>query len=117
MAAKASLKFARIQPRKMRLATQLVAGKPLAEAETTLSLLPNRAGRVLGQVLRSAAANAENNHEMNRDALYVLTATADQGPSFGRMKPRARGRADVIRRRMTHVTVLLEERGAERSGA
>jgi len=102
---------------KLNLVAALIRGKKAEEAMNILAFSKKAMAKDASKVLASAIANAENNHEMNRDALYVLTATADQGPSFGRMKPRARGRADVIRRRMTHVTVLLEERGAERSGA
>jgi len=115
MAARAVLRFTRVQPGKMRQAADVIRGKTLAEAETALSLLPNRACRVLHKVLASAAANAENNHELDRDELYVQSVTADNGPTYGRLKPRARGRADVFRRKLTHVTVVLEERGAERS--
>lgn len=115
MPVKAKLRFARIQPSKVRLAADLVRGRSLADAETVLSLMPNRAARLLGDVIRSAAANAENNHELDREDLFIESVTADAGPTYGRLKPRARGRADVVRRQLCHISVVLEERGGERS--
>jgi len=114
MPVQAQLRFVRIQPTKVRLAARLISGKPVQEALAILSLLPNRAARLLHKVVTSAVANATNNNELDADDLYVHTVTADQGPSYGRLKPRARGRADVIRRQTTHVRVVLAER-SERS--
>lgn len=110
MPVQAQLRFVRIQPTKVRLAARLVQGKPAETALAILSLLPTRSARLLHKVLTSAVANARNNAELDADELYVQTVTADRGPSYGRLKPRARGRADVIRRQTTHIRVVLEER-------
>jgi large subunit ribosomal protein L22 len=76
-----------------------------------LKFTPSRAARVLEKVLNSAVANAENNLELDRDELVVARAYVDKGPSMKRMTPRARGRADILTKRSSHVTVIVADRG------
>lgn len=110
MQAKAVARYVRIAPRKARQITNLIKGKDLNEALTILRYTPRGASAVVEKVVRSAAANAENNHDMNVDALYVKNSFVDEGPTYKRWLPRARGRADRIRKRTSHITVILEER-------
>ena len=110
MEAKAVARYVRIAPSKARQVTKLIKGKSLDEALTILRFTPKRASRIVEKVVRSAAANAENNHNMDVRALYVKNTYVDQGPMMKRFLPRARGRADRIRKRTSHITVVLEER-------
>lgn len=110
MQAKAVARYVRISPRKARQVTKLIKGKSLAEALAVLKFTPKRASRIVEKVVRSAAANAENNHDMNSDALYVVNSYVDEGPVLKRYLPRARGRADRILKRTSHITVVLAER-------
>lgn len=100
----------RIAPRKMRLVTNLVKDMRLSEAMTQLSFTNKKGAKMLQKLLQSAAANAENNFSMNRDGLFIKTITCDMGPVLQRSFPRARGSAFMIRRKMSHVNVILEER-------
>lgn len=110
MEAKAIARYVRITPRKARQVIDLIRGKDLREALAILELTPKAASRVVSKVVRSAAANAENNLELNPDNLYIAKAYVDQGPSMKRIMPRARGAADRIRKRLSHITVVLAER-------
>ncbi len=110
MEAKAVARYVRISPRKVRPVTQLIKGKGVDEALAVLRFTPNRAARALAKVLMSAAANAEHNLELARDTLHVSQAYVDSGPSVRRMQARARGRADVIKKRSSHITVVVAER-------
>lgn len=110
MQARAVARYVRISPQKARQVTRLIQGKSLADALTILRFTPRRASGIVEKVLRSAAANAENNHNLNTDALYVKHSYVDEGPTMKRWRPRARGRADRIRKRTSHITVVLEER-------
>lgn len=108
--ARAVARYVRITPQKARQITRLIKGKSLQEALTILRFTPKRAAAVVEKVVRSAAANAENNHDLNVDALYVKNSYVDEGPTLKRYLPRARGRADRILKRTSHITVILEER-------
>lgn len=110
MEAKAQAKFVRIAPRKARIVMDLIRGKNLGEAVTVLRFVPKKASGIIEKVLQSAAANAEHNHAMNKDGLYVYRAYADEGPTLKRFIPRAMGRATRIRKRTSHITVILRER-------
>lgn len=110
MESKAVARFVRITPRKARQVMNLIRGKSLGEAINTLTFAPKNAADVIAKVVKSAAANAENNHKMNRDALYVAQALVDQGPTLKRFMPRAMGRAAMIHKRTSHITVVLKER-------
>lgn len=110
MEAKAIAKYVRMSPRKARLVANLIKGKDIQEAEAILRYTPNKAAKVIQKVLLSAAANAENNLELDRENLVVKSAIIDQGPSIKRIKPRAQGRADRMVHRTSHVTVVVAER-------
>jgi large subunit ribosomal protein L22 len=108
--ARAIARYVRISPRKVRLVLNLIRGKHVDEALTILRFTPKRASGIVAKVLKSAIANAENNHGMNRDNLYVAKAVADEGPTMKRIFPRARGRADIMRKRTSHITIVVKER-------
>jgi large subunit ribosomal protein L22 len=108
--ARAIARYVRISPRKVRLVLNLIRGKHVDEALTILRFTPKRASGIVAKVLKSAIANAENNHGMNRDNLYVAKAVADEGPTMKRVFPRAMGRADVIRKRTSHITIVVKEK-------
>ncbi|HLS91123.1 MAG TPA: 50S ribosomal protein L22 [Limnochordia bacterium] len=110
MEARAVARYVRISPRKARQVVNLIRGKDVAEALAILELTPKRASRIVSKVVRSAVANAENNLELNPDSLYVSKAYVDQGPTLKRIMPRARGAADRIRKRTSHITVVVAER-------
>ena len=109
MQAKAVNKMVRISPTKVRPVMDLVRGKPVERALAILRYLPQKAAKEVARTIQSAAANAENNFEMDPEALTVKTIFADEGPSFKRCMPRARGRADRIRKRTTHITVIVDD--------
>lgn len=111
MEARAVARYLRIAPRKARIVVDLIRGKPVSEALAVLRFTPKRASRLVEKVLRSAIANAEHNHNMERDALYVAEAYVDQGPTLKRWHPRQRGMAFPILKRSSHITVILRKRG------
>lgn len=106
----ATAKYVRVSPRKASDMTRLIRGKKVSEAKAILALSPRAAAKMVGKVLDSAVANAENNHELTADDLYVVQAYADGGPTFKRFQPRARGRASRIRKRTSHITVCVDEK-------
>lgn len=110
MESRAVARFVRISPGKVRLVADLVRGKDVEEALSILQFTPRRGARLLDKVLRSAVANAQYNHDLDPDALYVKRAYADEGPTMRRFRPRARGQAFPIRKRTSHITVVVEER-------
>jgi len=110
MEARAVARHVRVSPRKARQLIDLIRGKSLGEALAILEHTPRGASKIVSKVVRSAAANAENNFEMDPDSLFVAKAYVDQGPSLKRIMPRARGTADRIRKRTSHITVVLAER-------
>jgi len=111
MEAKAVARYVRISPFKVQRVVEAIRGRPVREAQALLAHMPGRTAQVVAKVLNSAAANAENNLELDRDLLVVARAFVDRGPSAKRLQPRARGRADVITKRSSHVTVVVAERG------
>ena len=100
----------RIAPRKMRLVTNLVKNMRVNDAVTQLQFVNKKGAKMLQKLLQSAAANAEHNFSLNRDNMFIKTITCDMGPVMKRSFPRARGSAFMIRRKMSHVNVILEER-------
>jgi large subunit ribosomal protein L22 len=106
----ATAKYLRVSPRKARLVVDLIRGKSVDEARAILLLTPRGASPIVGKVLDSAVANAENNHEMSADDLVVAKAFVDEGPTLKRFRPRAMGRATRIRKRTSHVTISVDER-------
>lgn len=109
MQAKAITKQVRIAPNKVRPVMDLVRGKPVVRALAILNYMPHKAAREIARTIKSAAANAENNFEMAPDDLIVKLIYADEGPALKRIMPRARGRADRIRKRTTHITVIVDD--------
>jgi large subunit ribosomal protein L22 len=109
----AHLKFARMGPRKLRRVADAIRGKSVKEALVLLQFAGVFAAEPIEKLLRSAVANAENNHDMNTDELYVTRITVDGGPGgrfTKRLDPRAQGRANFKRKRMSHVTVAVGEK-------
>jgi large subunit ribosomal protein L22 len=113
MEAKAKLTMLRSTPRKTRLVADLIRGKDVRTAESILRFTDKRSARPLLKLLESAKANAINNHDMFEDSLYVAKIFVDEGPTLKRYLPRARGRADLMRKRTSHVTIVLEERNGQ----
>ena len=109
MEARAYLRNARIAPRKVQVVLDLIRNKPVDVALATLNYTPKAACEMLEKLLKSAIANAENNHNMNKDNLYVAECYATSGPIMKRISFRARGRADRILKRTCHITVVLDE--------
>lgn len=103
----------RLAPRKMRLVTNLVKGMRLNDALTQLQFTNKKGAKMVQKLLQSAAANAENNFSLNRDGLFIKEITCDMGPVMKRSFPRARGSAFMIRRKLSHVNVILEERAVK----
>lgn len=110
MEAKAIAKYVRVSPRKAGQVCSLVRGKNVDEALAILKFTPRGAAADIAKVIKSAKANAENNHEMNVENLYVASIAANQGPTIKRFMPRAQGRATMIRKRTSHIEVVLKEK-------
>lgn len=110
MEAKAIAKYIRISPRKVRQVVDLIRGKKVNEALAILKYTPKRASEAVTKVVKSAAANAEHNLQMNRDELIITACYVDQGPTFKRFQARAMGRADILRKRTSHVTVVVGDK-------
>ncbi|HOQ37597.1 MAG TPA: 50S ribosomal protein L22 [Acetivibrio sp.] len=107
---KAILRYARISSRKVKIVLDLIKGKNIDEAYAILRYTPKAASDILFKLLKSAEANATNNNGLNRDDLYVAEAFANQGPTLKRIMPRAQGRAYRIRKRTSHITLVVKER-------
>jgi len=105
----AKLKNLRIAPRKVRLVTETIKGKNLDEARSQLKFTVKGSSRPLLKLLNSAAANAENNFQLNTSNLYIWRVTVDEGPKYKRWMPRAMGRATEIQKKTSHITLILEE--------
>ncbi|AEG58600.1 50S ribosomal protein L22 [Desulforamulus ruminis] len=110
MEARAIAKFIRVSPRKARMVVDLIRGKKLEEALAILRYTPNKATDAVTKVVKSAAANAEHNYEMDRDEIFISAIYVDQGPSLKRVMPRAMGRADIIKRKTSHITVVVSDK-------
>ena len=109
MEVRAVTKFVRISPQKATEFSRVIQGKPVTEAMAIAELSPRKAARLFYKTLKSALANAENNHELNKNALKVKQAVANPGPMLKRYRPKARGMAGRIRKRMSHFTVVLTD--------
>ena len=107
---RAVAKYIRISSSKVRIVIDLIRGKSVAEARAILMNTPKAATEPVLKLLNSAVANAENNLEMAADSLYIAEAYADQGPTLRRFRPRAQGRATRIRKRTSHITIVLNEK-------
>jgi len=106
----ARARFVRDSPTKVRRVIELVKGRSVSEALAVLRFAPQAASTPLAKVIASAAANAENNLQLDPETLWVKNAYADEGPTLKRIRPRAQGRAYRIRKRTSHITVEVESR-------
>lgn len=111
--AQASARHVRMSPQKVRLVVDLIRGKGLEEARAILKFTPHRASESVTKVLESAAANAINNYDLIEDSLFVQAAFVDEGPAIKRMLPRSRGRADMIKKRTSHITIIVGEKNGK----
>src|SRR3989344_4326507 len=109
MEIKASARFVRMSPRKVRLVINMIRGKKAADALDILEFSTRWAKRPISKLLESAIANAEHNFKLQKENLYVKTIKADGGPMMKRWTPRAFGRATPIRKRTSHITIVLDE--------
>ena len=110
MEARAIAKELRILPRKARLVIDLVRGKDVVEADKILNNINKEAARLIRKVLTSAVANAENNHDLDKSKLYVKEAYVNEGQTLKRMKFGSRGHVDPIKKRTSHITIVVSER-------
>jgi large subunit ribosomal protein L22 len=106
--AKATARYVRVSPTKARRVVDLVRGLPAQEALDVLTFAPQTASADVYKVVRSAIANAENNHNLDPDSLFIGEAYVDEGPTLKRIRPRAQGRAYRIRKRTSHITIVGE---------
>ena len=97
-----------VSPRKVRLLLNLIKGRPVAEALALLEYLPQRSARIVHKTVRSAAANAENNFDLDPDRLVIKSATAGDGRTLKRFRARSRGRASPLLRRYSHIEIVVE---------
>ncbi len=111
--ARAILRYARISPRKVNIVNDLIRNKDIAAARGILMNTPKAASELLIKLLNSAVANAENNFGLDTENLYVAEAYANAGPTLKRIRPRAQGRAFRIRKRTSHITIVVKERSKE----
>ena len=108
--ARATLRYARISARKVKIVADLIRGKDAKEALAIVKFTPKASSEVIEKLLKSAIANAENNHGMKSNNLYVAEIFANQGPTMKRIRPAAKGSAVRIRKRTSHITIKLRER-------
>jgi large subunit ribosomal protein L22 len=110
MEARAQARYIRVTPMKARRVVDLIRGMNAAEAQAVLRFAPQAASEPVGKVLDSAIANAGHNHNLDTNILYVSAAYVDEGPTLKRFRPRAQGRAYRIRKRTSHITVVVAEK-------
>ena len=110
MEARATARYVRVSPRKARDVVDLIRGKAVGEAESIVALTPRAAAEDVGKVLHSAIANAEKNLHIRPETLYVSEAFVNEGPTLKRIRPRAQGRAFRIRKRSSHITIVVKQR-------
>lgn len=106
---RAIARYVRISSRKVKIVVDLIRGKSVKEAQAILMFTPKAASEPVAKLLKSAVANAENNLDLSADTLYVAEAYANQGPTLKRFTPRAQGRATPIRKRSSHITIVLDQ--------
>lgn len=102
-------RYIRISPQKAKLVVDKVRGEKVSEAQKRLTLMRKKAARIVGKILNSAIANAAQNPNIDEKILYVKEIYVDQGPSLKRWRARAQGRAARIKKRMSHITIILDE--------
>ncbi|HYB98120.1 MAG TPA: 50S ribosomal protein L22 [Candidatus Limnocylindrales bacterium] len=116
METKAIARYQQISPQKCRLVADLVRGCDVEKALSILEFTQKKAARLVEKTVRSAVANAENNDNADVDKLYIKTIMVDPGPHAGRFRPRAQGRATAIRKRTSHITVVVDSREKKARG-
>lgn len=109
MHSKAVLRYARITPRKARRVINLIRGKSAKDALRSLRFMPYRGARLIEKLLKSAISNAEQQKVSNPEEMKIVKAFVDQGPTMKRIEPRAMGRANIIKKRTSHLTLILSE--------
>ena len=112
MRVSATAKYLRGSARKTRLVTQAIKGKRVEDATAILRFMPQKAAGEVARVLKSATANAENNHNLSAEDLVIVDAVANEGPTIKRFQPRAQGRAFPIHKPMTHITIVVADQEA-----
>jgi len=117
MQVKSVYKYVRMSAQKAREVTRAITGMPVSQALSVLDFTPKKAAFLIGKTLRSAIANAENNHELDTENLVVKSAVATDGPALKRIMPRARGSAAPIKKRMCHITVIVAPKEVEAPAA
>ena len=117
MEARAQARYARVTPMKARRVVDLIRGLPAAEAQAVLRFAPQAASEPVSKVLASAIANAEHNSQLDPESLWVSEAYVDEGPTLKRFRPRAQGRAYRIRKRTSHITVVVRSFETDTAGA
>lgn len=110
MEAKAKARFVGVSARKSRLVADLIRGKKVGTALNILSFTPKASARIINKLLKSALANASQNKGIDLDNLFVKTIFVNEGPTMKRFRPRPMGRAGRIRKRTSHITIILEEK-------
>lgn len=110
MEVKAKLSYARVGAQKARLVADLVRGQSVDTAIKELTFLNKKSASMIKKLIESAVANADYKKTIDLDKLYVKTITVDEGPVLKRFRPRAQGRATGVRKRMSHINVVLDER-------
>ena len=109
MEVKAVARYVRISPQKVRKIVGAVKGKPVETGINSLKFMPQKAAAIVEKTLRSAVANADHNHELDVDTLFIKNFTVDQGPSLKRFRARARGRGSRILKKTSHITVTVAD--------
>jgi large subunit ribosomal protein L22 len=109
MKTQAVAKYLKISPRKLRLSADLVRGRRIVEAENILAATPKKGAVMVSDALKSAVANAENNHNLRKNSLAIAEIRVDEGPKLKRFRPRSRGSASPILHRMAHLTVIVSD--------
>ncbi|MCH7717890.1 MAG: 50S ribosomal protein L22 [Chloroflexi bacterium] len=112
MEVSATTRYAGVSPSKVRLVLEHLPGRSVAEALDILKFMPTPHARLVAKIVKSAAANAENNFAMDTEALYVKRAVANDGRRLKRIRPAARGRVHRYQRRSSHITIVVEEQGS-----
>ncbi len=110
MEAKAIARYVRVSPRKARVVVDLVRGKSVPAAREILAFTNRAIAETVEKALNSAVANAENKYHVDADSLYVKTCFVDEGPTMKRIRPRAKGSASRIRKRTSHITIIVATR-------
>jgi large subunit ribosomal protein L22 len=113
LTATARARYVRMAPMKVRRVVDLIRGLPAVEARNLLRFAPQAASEPVDKVIASAMANAEHNHQLDPETLWIAEAYVDEGPTLKRFRPRAQGRAYRIRKRTSHITVVVESRQTE----